>query len=195
MANLEVDDPDDEETEPEPIRVSARHIDGKAVKELDFELIVDLVQKRHAYKNYIDENLNIEMLYCVWKTQMRKLPRPWHVFCWKVKPKASYKSRRSWRLRRLPPEKRPINEIPLTLEGGREIYTRLLMSDRKLEHMKQNYYEAVEKAYRAGYSVTIMAKAIGVNRTALRREIRRNMDWYASGQLRHHTPKWIWEAP
>lgn len=186
----------DEQVTPEPIRVSARHIDGKAVKKLDFNLIVDLVQKREAYKSYIDTNLNIEMIYCVWKAQMRKGPsgpRRWHVFCWKVHPRAADTRRRSWRYQGLAYEDRPVNEIPLTLEAGKELYTRLRMSDRKLEYLRQNYYDAVEKAYRAGYSVTIMAKAIGIRTDALRREMRRNMEWYALAWVRHHNPKYVWE--
>jgi len=190
VEDLAVDEP---EEEPERIRVSARHIDGKAVKELDFDLIVDLVQRRNAYKSYIDENLNIEMLFCLWRAQAYKTGNIWYLFLKKARPYARFRYRRSWRWQRLPPEERPVNQIPVTVEAGKEIYTRLLMSDRKLEYLKQQYYDAIERAYRAGFSVTIMAKAIGVNRTALRREIQRNMEWYALAKVRHHEAKWIWE--
>lgn len=188
MEDLGLDEP-----EIEQVRVSAKHIDGKAVHELDFDLILDLVRKREAYKKHIDDNLNVEMLWCMWKAEMRKLERPWVVFVWKVKPRAPYKYRRSWRWQGIPREDRPSNSIPLTTEGGREIYNRIYLSDQKLKYLQQSYYQAVEKAYKAGYSVTIMAKAIGINRSALRREIRRNMEWYGLAKVRHHTAKWIWE--
>ena len=189
MENLELNQPEEEPCQ----LVSARHIDGKTIKELDFGLLADLVEKRKLYKQQKETVFNIESIYYNWRVEMQKNPRNWHVFCWKSRCLSAYKTRKSERLARIPKHLRPKNEIPLTLEAGKALYEKLRLADLKLEHLKQNYYKAVEQCYREGFGVTKMAKAIGINASALRREMRRNMEWYGLARVRHHPPVYIWD--